>query len=131
MFIVALAAALLSSCSGGTLDGKWGPMKWNTKLNIADIAVPAAGETFTFECNNYSSFWLSAIKDNGHQEELPHDGNALRRFDGGWYTIRIEGNSMTVALGANGDRTQQRRLIVEVTAGDIFSNFQFIQSPQK
>ena len=129
--VIAAAAALLCSCSKTLKDGDWETMKWSSdigKFDRNDIAVPAEGATLTFVCSNYRRFWIDSVKENG--KYFGESSDDPFNSDGGWFSVHIEGNTMTVAISAN-DSPRDRTLKVEVTAGDIFSMFTFNQLRQE
>lgn len=129
LFVIAAAAALLCSCS--LKDGDWEKMKWSSdigKFDRNDIAVPAGGATCTFTCTNYHKFWISSVSEDGRHLEESNDDPL--NSDGGWFSVHIGGDTMTVAISPN-DTPHDRTLKVEVTAGDIFSTFTFNQFRQE
>lgn len=137
--ILALFSVLvLLSCS--EKDGDWDPMKWektnytSTKIEGKKyIQVPKQGSIYTFTCKNYNAFWLSGINitTSGYGftiEKNYIDGTMIKwdshhvNTDG--CTIDIEGNTMTVKF----DYTDAMKTFrIEVTAGDIFESFYFVQ----
>ena len=127
--VIAAAAALLCSCSQA--DGDWEKMKWSSdigKFDRQNIAVPAEGATCTFVCTNYSRFRINSVTEDG--KYFGESSDDPFNSDGGWFSVHIEGNTMTVAISAN-DSPRDRSLTVGVTAGDIFSMFTFNQQPQE
>ena len=54
-------------------DGDWEPMEWEVDtsayLKKDHIAVPESGGTYTLFCNNYATFWLSSVFEDGVQIE--------------------------------------------------------------
>ena len=127
--VIAAAAALLCSCSQA--DGDWEKMKWSSdigKFDRQNIAVPAEGATCTFVCTNYRKFWIGSVTEDGRHLEESNDDHL--NSDGGWFSVHIGGDTMTVAISPN-DTPHDRTLKVEVTAGDIFSMFTFNQLRQE
>jgi len=126
-----LATATFTGCDDD--DGDWDEMVWSVDVKtIKDgfIKVPNSGGTYSFACKNYSGFWLSGITETtGTQKSLyssDDESNTAHSITSSWATVSVEGNTLTVKIEPN-ESEQSRCLDVEVTAGDIFDNFVFIQ----
>lgn len=126
----------LSSCSND--DGDWEEMIWKTSVKTVKdgtIHVESSGGTFTFKCKNYDP-WLCSISqfEDGQEGEvfLPVDTSSNLYADqnlyiaGTWLSARFTGSTLTVEIKPN-DSQKQHKMIVEVTAGDIFDRFVFLQ----
>ena len=127
-------------------DGDWEPMEWEVDtsayLKKDHIAVPESGGTYTLFCNNYATFWLSSVFEDGVQIETdstvgsaakgPRRPPAPRQSaaKGMWSSIEIRKNAMIVVISPN-DGNLSRCLSVTPTAGDVFSSFIFNQKEKE
>lgn len=111
----------LFSCESEKKEGLWDPMKWKSNVEN-NMPVPVSGNTYTFECTNYKSFWISNILENGVNVYIEPG----KEHSGEWYTVIVEKNIMTITFSAN-TTTSDRTLNICVTAGDIFSTLSFNQ----
>ena len=72
-------------------DGDWEPMEWEVDtsayLKKDHIAVPESGGTYTLFCNNYATFWLSSVFEDGVQIET--DSTVGSAAKGMWSSIEI------------------------------------------
>lgn len=131
LLIVALLA--FSSC-GDEPDGKWDEMEWINVDNLAQVnniyVIPEEGGTFTFECKNYTP-WLSRVFINNDprpiidREDLHEKWTKCIVVD--WVEIEIVDKKIIVSFDRIEDYMSERKLTVEVTAGDIFDTFVFLQ----
>lgn len=132
--IVALLA--FSSC-GEEPDGKWDKMEWISVDNLAQVnniyVIPEEGGTFTFECKNYTP-WLSRVYVNNEpkpivREDLQEKWKKCIIDD--WFEIEIVDKKMIIFFDRIDDYyLTERKVTVEVTAGDIFDTFIFQQQKQ-
>lgn len=115
----------LTACDD-EIDGRWTPMEWESNVNIEDaVTVPATGGTYTVACKNYSGFWIAYhLEAEGKVYALSENYGHCK---GDWFSVNIEGNVMTVTVSPN-DSGKRRVLQVDVTAGDIFDSFTFVQN---
>ena len=113
-------------------DGVWEPMEWEVDtsayLKKDHIAVPESGGTYTLFCNNYATFWLSSVFEDGVQIET--DSTVGSAAKGMWSSIEIRKNAMIVVISPN-DGNLSRCLSVTPTAGDVFSSFIFNQKEKE
>lgn len=164
-YIMLLCMLLLISCEDDDdnsryIDGDWYPMEWKTDANVEDlenitVSVPADGDTFTFHCTNYPTFWLSEISERDTTFGPLHNSQSIEDMqwtsvwpDGDtifyitlpesdihymkriWWDVNITNTTMTVAIAPNNE-PQPRSITVNVTAGDIFDHLKFIQAEAK
>ena len=123
---------LFSSCSED--DGDVEPMKWKTEVKKSSdgyIHLSCEGGTCTFQCTNYSSFWITSVTE----QKVGEDGKRFnpRWMDtedlyitSNWLTAQRDGTMLTVTilpttLDAN------RYMKVSVQNGDTFDEFKFKQ----
>lgn len=138
--LTAISAALfLTACNDK--DGDWDPMKWE-KASYASIKidgkkyieVPRQGGTYTFSCKNYQGFLLSAFNITTYSDDSTMEKQQYNNsFGNDWNsqhmsidgcTVDVDGNTMTV----NFDNSEAHRIYeVDITAGDIFDTFRFVQ----
>ena len=113
-------------------DGDWEPMEWEVDtsayLKKDHIAVPESGGTYTLFCNNYATFWLSSVFEDGVQIET--DSTVGSAAKGMWSSIEIRKNAMIVVISPN-DGNLSRCLSITPTAGDVFSSFIFNQKEKE
>lgn len=139
IFTLLLAViGLLSMTSCSKDDGDWDAMKWEktsyeqvpTPSYGKAISVPKLGGSYTFKCKNYNCIWpTSIIEGDGDKSvrTLP-ENTGDPETKGGYTTAKTEGNTLTVTFAPN--ETQAKRYIrVNVSAGDIFYRFVFMQEP--
>ena len=136
---ILLIAVLLgfSSCSDEP-DGKWAKMKWNNVDNLVKVnniyVIPEEGGTFTFECKNYTP-WLSRVYVNNEpkpivREDLHEMWKKCIIDD--WFEIEIVDKKMIIFFDRIDDYyLTERKVTVEVTAGDIFDTFIFQQQKRQ
>lgn len=134
IMVAFLAISALAGCSGEELDGDWDLMKWKTEVKVGKggyVEVPKAGGTYQWTCKNYHGFWLSGAREtasDGSKKSFwiygtESDFNHLTTT---WSTIKAEERVLTVTIAPN-ETDSTRILEVQVTAGDIFDQFNFRQ----
>lgn len=137
--IAAMCVGLaLSSCDiVEPRDGDWPAMKWRSdryetvKLNGKNYySVPIEGGSYEFICKNYAP-WLSvhrfivddvttySYQDTTHMEERWH------HYANDWCSVDAVKDTIRVRFAPNEGRA--RMAFIDVTAGDVFDVFQFIQ----
>ena len=132
-----LAAFSLASCSidgPDEPDGKWPSMVWKAEIPVemtdGTYNVPATGAELTFACQNYSFPWVENALSNGEYYYPPREANDYKTITTDWFRAEINGNILKVVFEAN-ETAEERLLLLEVTAGDIFYTFKFKQSANK
>ena len=94
-------------------DGDWEPMEWEVDtsayLKKDHIAVPESGGTYTLFCNNYATFWLSSVFEDGVQIET--DSTVGSAAKGMWSSIEIRKNAMIVVISPNDGNLSRLSLI--------------------
>ncbi len=121
-----LLISLFASCSKD--DGDWEPMKWKSTSSVKEekgsYIIESEGATVTFICKNYSSPWISGARvGDQYINHNEGDHNTLR---GDWFSVKITGNNLEVVINKNTTQVA-RGFLLQVTAGDIFHTFQFVQ----
>ena len=129
----------LASCSKD--DGDWDDMKWE-KNNYEKaltpsfgkaISVPKSGGTYTFKCKNYKSFWIEYVAEQVGDKTIKNipaiDDKPYSEIEGGYTSSKVEGNTLTVTFAPN-ETLNGRYVCVNVSAGDIFDKFIFVQKPE-
>lgn len=113
-------------------DGDWEPMEWEVDtsayLKKDHIAVPESGGTYTLFCNNYATFWLSSVFEDGVQIET--DSAAGSAAKGMWSSIEIRKNAMIVVISPN-DGNLSRCLSVLLLRGMFFLLLSLIKKKKK
>lgn len=79
-------------------------------------------------CNNYATFWLSSVFEDGVQIET--DSTVGSAAKGMWSSIEIRKNAMIVVISPN-DGNLSRCLSVTPTAGDVFLLLSLIKKKKK
>ena len=134
LLILMLLPNFISSCSDD--DGEVTPMKWKTEVkgNAARdgyIHLSPEGDTFVFQCTNYSDFWITSVTEQeAGGEERKFNPELMDTEDlcitSNWLTAKREGNKLTVTISpttSNGNRFMK----VYVQNGDAFYEFKFKQ----
>ncbi len=123
---ILLLIGLLASCSKD--DGDWEPMKWKATSSVKEekgsFIIEAEGATVSFICKNYNSPWIEGARI-GNQYFSP-DENDRKSLKGDWFSAKITDNQLEVVINKN-NTPMARAFLLEVTAGDIFHTFQFVQ----
>lgn len=125
---VMLAAFSIASCSNSDdPDGKWKPMEWESEVPVQTTDgvynVSETGTEFTFSCKNYSPWLVNALSNGKYY--LPEE-NSYHVIATDWFKAETNGKTLKVVFEAN-ESAEERPLLLEVTAGDIFYTFRFIQ----
>ena len=126
ILLLIIGIIALASCS--ERDGKADAMEWTTnvsQMNDGCIEVPQSGNSYIFECTNYSSFWLDdIIHINGEVIRL---SNKVRdEYKNEWLTVKIEKHIMCVDVLSN-ESSENRSAVVVVRAGNMTDGFTFSQ----
>ena len=135
-----LFAGIMSLGSCGKDGGDWDAMKWeenNYEKTLTPnfgkaIGVPQSGGTYTFKCKNYKSFWIEYVTEQVGDKTIKnipsYDDKPYSEIKGCYTSSKVEGNTLTVTFEPN--NTQDGRYIrANVSAGDIFDKFIFLQKP--
>lgn len=158
MLVAATLVACSDSDDYEKQDGEWPPMKVSvsgTGLTPGQhgrfINIPDSGATFTFWVHNYSCWWISGVAVNisddvttaYHPDSIFHylyQSYGPKTEYNGWYKfetghtdewgIRVAENSVVCTIAPN-DTTVSRTVKLDMTAGDIFSNFYIVQDKKK
>ena len=129
----------LTSCSKD--DGDWDAMKWEgsnyeevlTPSFGKAIGVPKSGGTYTFRCKNYKNFWIEYVAEQVGDKTIKnvpaHDDKPCSEIKGNYTSSEVEGNTLTVTFAPN-ETLDGRYVRVNVSAGDIFDKFVFVQKPE-
>lgn len=128
LVLLFIAVLGVSSC-GDEPDGKWDKMKWTNVNNLMNIQgvyyLPEESGEYTFLCRNYEHPWIESVSIDGKSQTL--DPENRLQFSADWFTVKFEGNKLTVTATALPDAIESRGFILQVTAGDIFDTFYFTQ----
>lgn len=120
----------LTSCTED--DGDWTPMKWETDAKMDKnhrIDVPADGGTYTLRCTNYGGPCIEELDETVNRQcnvYYRDDNNASHHFTGKYTEAKFEDNKLTVVIAPN-NGSSKRKIVVKVSAGDIFDSFTFNQ----
>ncbi len=103
--------------------GMWKSMEWKSSDNLKKegiyyiAEVPADKKTISVSCTNYNRFWISSVNGNGVTDK--------NVFNGDYYTVKCEGNVLTVSFDAN--NSEERTFNITIQSGDVFSRLKFVQ----
>ena len=129
VFILLFIALLGFSSCGDEPDGKWEKMKWTNVNNLMNVngvyLFPAEGGSYTFLCRNYEHPWISSVTVNGVRQAVNSD--TPMEFDGEWFSLKFEGNKLTITVQSLPESLESRGFDLAVTAGDIFDTLIFSQ----
>ena len=124
---ILLLIGLFASCSKD--DGDWEPMKWKATSSVKEekgsYIVESEGTTLTFICKNYDKPWIVGARI-GNQYINPDGNFSNLTLKGEWFSAKITDNQLEVVINKN-NTPMARAFLLEVTAGDIFHTFQFVQ----
>ena len=134
--LLAMAACTQASCSED--DGDWEEMKWETSVKAGKdgiISVGSEGGTYEFKCKNYNPWLCSILQFEDGQKSEAFYGSTDDNQDayqglfmaGTWLTVKCSGSTLTVEIKPN-ESQKEHKMVVEVTAGDIFDSFVFQQA---
>lgn len=126
LYLLIISVIALISCS--ERDGEADAMEWTTnvsQMNDDCIEVPQSGNSYIFECTNYSSFWLGdIIRINGEAIQL---SNEVRdEYKNEWLTVKIEKNILSVDIVSN-ESSENRNAVVVLIVGNMTDSFTFNQ----
>ena len=119
----------LFSCELNSEDGRWDPMKWtsNRQGDPRKITATAEGGTYQLKCTNYGGPWINNVTSqdttifgSSKEQDFHHI-----QFD--WYDVLAKGNTFYITLLPN-TTGKERKLSIDVTAGDIFDHVVVIQN---
>ena len=133
-FLTILAAVFatihLSSCSDSDPDGKWDSMQWVNESTYPEedgkYLVNAEGNTYTFECKNYSKPWIENANVDGAYYYPNRSLDDYHNLTTNGFKASVKGNQLIVTFEPNRSGAA-RHVVLTVTAGDIFYTFKFTQ----
>ena len=133
-FLTILAAVFatihLSSCSDSDPDGNWDPMQWVNESTYPEedgkYLVNAEGNTYTFECKNYSKPWIENANVDGAYYYPNRSLDDYHNLTTNGFKASVKGNQLVVTFEPNRSGAA-RHVVLTVTAGDIFYTFKFTQ----
>ena len=127
------ASIHLSSCSDSDPDGKWDPMLWVNESTYPEengkYLVNAEGNTYTFECKNYSKPWIEGANVDGDNCFPNREENDYHNLATDGFKASVNGNQLVVTFEPNRSGAA-RHIVLTVTAGDIFYTFKFTQQSE-
>ena len=129
---VALLLMLLTtlfSCELNSEDGRWDPMKWtsNRPGDPRKITATAEGGTYQLKCTNYGGPWISSVTSPDTTIYGSSKEQDFRHIKYDWYDVLAKGNTFYITLLPN-TTGKERKLSIDVTAGDIFDHVVVIQN---
>jgi len=137
--IVAIVAMFITSCEKESFDGAWEKMKWEKVSYSTEkyqghtyYKVPKEGGTYTFKCTNYPGFWLCNVLvvypgygTNKETYYYPQEDD-YHKLECDAATVNVENQSVTITIAPLSENSL-RIIYLEVTGGDIFDDFSFVQ----
>ena len=105
------------------------PMKWEADYpgNPKSIVVPAEGGTYTLRCKNYQNPWLSNVSTGDIVIYAGLESQNFHHIEHDWYNIMVERNAYRIIIKPN-TSGNDRKLLIHVTAGDIFDGIEVTQA---
>lgn len=133
LYFTLVAVLAMTGCKNNKdepLPGDWPPMAWrNVDLLVSEgesYIINENGGSFTFECTNYPSMWLSAlILIDGEYQMITDEER--KSFKGEWFEIKLQGNKLFIIVDPLPSSTLPRSFGFFVTVGDTGAGFTFRQ----
>ena len=130
--LVALLLIVLTtifSCELNSEDGRWDPMKWtsNQQGDPRKITATAEGGTYQLKCTNYGGPWISSVTSPDTTIYGLSKEQDFHHIQYDWYDVLAKGNTFYITLLPN-TTGKERKLSIDVTAGDIFDHVVVIQN---
>lgn len=132
--ILILLTAVACLCGCEQKDGDWEPMR----LDKQELTFSSEGGEQVVTVTNYSRWRISgAYDDNNKQNYIfptSTDGEEAYTYDildGGWYRVTVpdKGRSNTVVISVDPkDTAKPRMAIIDMTAGDVFTQISVAQN---
>lgn len=134
LFPFLLLFALIGCGETTELDGAWAPMAWKGIKNdkgFIDVEASAEGDTLVFTCLNYRKPWLSSLEEEEQTYYPPRDGSdeSYRHIEGQYMQAVAVGSEVRIVIAPNASG-KSRKILLVVTAGDIFDHFRITQPTQ-
>ena len=140
ILIIIAAIVCLCSCKENIYDGAWEPME----LDKTHISFQPEGGQNTVSVMNYPRWWINGgyevirIDDQKINSDYIHasssDGEEAYTYDileGGWYHVMIpdkgKSNTIIITVDPIGDEGHPREAMIEMQAGNTFSNISIAQ----
>lgn len=121
-----------SSCNPDKAVEDWGAMKLSKNV----VTFPAAGGTDSVKVKNYSGWWISEVRLPNYDYRNPTDSTyhsvSADSFYGKWLTAYVPTNNRKwVVITMKPNTTgEERSVIINMTAGDVFQDITINQSAQ-
>ena len=117
----------LAGCKDDDSIGIWPPMEW---VNVNHLAKDGEvyllnenGGTFSFECTNYKSPWLSQM----YGDIFFTIDEERKSIKGEWFEIMLQGNKLFIIVDPLPSSALPRTVGFYVSVGDTGTDFTFRQ----
>ncbi len=127
--LLLIVLTTIFSCGLNSEDGRWDPMKWtsNRPGDPRKITATAEGGTYQLKCTNYGGPWISSVTSPDTTIYGLSKEQDLHHIQYDWYDVLAKGNTFYITLLPN-TTGKERKLSIDVTAGDIFDHVVVIQN---
>ena len=127
--LLLIVLTTIFSCELNSEDGRWVPMKWTSDRHgdPRKITATAEGGTYQLKCTNYGGPWISSVTSPDTTIYGSSKEQDFRHIKYDWYDVLAKGNTFYITLLPN-TTGKERKLSIDVTAGDIFDHVVVIQN---
>ena len=127
--LLLIVLTTIFSCELNSEDGRWNPMKWtsNRQEDPRKITATAEGGTYQLKCTNYGGPWISSVTDADTVIYAGSKEQDFRHIKYDWYDVLAKENTFYITLLPN-TTGKERKLSIDVTAGDIFDHIEVTQN---
>ena len=115
--------------SKGSVEEEWIPMRWKVDNKtfrlpaLSTLSVPEEGDSFVFECMNYSDLDLAEIIVEDSFHEMVNSKVCVTS----WGHLKCQRNCFYLTIYPN-DKKENRSIHVKVKSGKTQQDFNFLQA---
>ena len=127
--LLLIVLTTLFSCELNSEDGRWTRMKWTSDRpgDPRKITATAEGGTYQLKCTNYGGPWISSVTSPDTTIYGSSKEQDFHHIQYDWYDVLAKGNTFYITLLPN-TTGKERKLFIDVTAGDIFDHIEVTQN---
>ena len=126
--LLLIVLTTIFSCELNSEDGRWTPMKWTSDRHgdPRNITAAAEGGTYLLKCTNYGGPWISSVTSPDTTIYGFSKEQDFHHIQYDWYDVLAKGNTFYITLLPN-TTGKERKLSIDVTAGDVFDHIEVTQ----